>query len=150
MATFTKAADFLEHLAEKVHNLGSDTLMIALSNTAPASETNNPLLAGNGVLANVTQVSYANYTDNLAVDRVLEGVTSAVTGSTYKLDANDITITASGGAIATFRYAYLYNDTPTSPADPIIGVWDNGSGITLSNGEQRTLALHANGILTLS
>ena len=60
MATYTKIPDFVEHLAEQVHDLGSDTLTVALSNTAPGSESTDPTGDGDGVLANVTQVSYTN------------------------------------------------------------------------------------------
>ena len=148
MATFTKVPDFLESLAEKVHNLSSDTLMIALSNTAPGSESSNPLSSGNGVLANVTQVSYTNYSDDMTVDRTLENVTSDEASGTYTLNADDIVITASGGALASFRYVYLYNDTAAS--DPLIGVWDHGSSITLDSSEAATVAWNASGILTLS
>lgn len=35
MATFNVFNSFYEALAEKVHNLGSDQLMVALSNVAP-------------------------------------------------------------------------------------------------------------------
>lgn len=150
MATFTKIADFVEDIAEKVHNLGSDTLKIALSNTAPGSESSNPTSTGNGVLANVTQISYTNYTDDMAVDRTLESVTSVESGGTYTLDASDIVITASGGAIADFRYIYIYNDTPTSPADPLIGVLDHGSTISLGDGDSATLAWNASGIITIA
>lgn len=36
MATFTKFNSFVEALAEKVHNLGSDQLKVALTNSAPS------------------------------------------------------------------------------------------------------------------
>ncbi len=150
MATFTVAADFLEDIAEGVHNLGTGTLTLALSITAPASEASDPTSTGNGVVGNITQIAYTNYTDGLTVDRVLEGVTSAETGDVYKLDANDVVITASGGAIADFRYVYLYNDSATSPADAIIGVWDHGSTISLATGESATIQWNASGILTIS
>lgn len=150
MPITTKVRDFVEDLAEKVHNLGSDNLAIALSNTAPASESSNPTLSGNGVLANVTQISYTNYSDDMTVDRRLQSVTSSESSGTYTLDAADITITASGGALPTFRYVYLYNDTPTSPADPLILVIDNEAGITLASGESVTLQFNGSGILTLA
>lgn len=150
MPVTTKIRDFVEDLAEKVHNLGSDNLAIALSNTAPASESSNPTLSGNGVLANVTQISYTNYSDDMTVDRRLQSVTSTESSGTYTLDAADITITASGGALPTFRYVYLYNDTPTSPADPLILVIDNEAGITLASGESVTLQFNGSGILTLA
>lgn len=149
MATGSKIADWIENLGTVV-NMASDTFRIALSNTAPSSETNNPTAAGNGVLANVTQISYTNYTDTLTVDRTLEGVTWAETGGTTRFDANDFTITASGGALATFRYIYVYDDTPTSPADPLVGVWDHGSSISLAAGQTATITFHANGLFTVT
>lgn len=150
MAVYIKVPDFLEDVAEGVHNFQTHSIRIALSNTAPASEGSNPLLSGNGRLANVTQISYTNYTDNMAVDRVLESVTSVESGGTYTLDAADIVITASGGALAAFRYVYIWNDTPTSPADPLIGIVDNEASITLASGESVTIAWNASGILTFA
>lgn len=147
MAPYIKIADLPEAWAEGVHNFATDSLRIALSNTAPAAEASNPTASGNGVLANVTQIAYTNYSDNLAVDRVLEGVTSDEAGGTYKLDANDLIISAAGGALAPFRYIYIYNDTPTSPADPLISLIDNEIVITLADGESVNVGWHASGIL---
>ena len=150
MATFTVAADFLEDIAEGVHNLGTGTLTLALSITAPSAEASDPTSTGNGIAANITQVAYTNYTDDLTVDRVLESVTSVEAADVYTLDAGDVVITASGGAIADFRYVYLYNDSATSPVDAIVGVWDHGSTISLATGESATIQWNASGILTIS
>ena len=50
----------------------------------------------------------------------------------------DLVLTASG-AVATFRYVVIYNDTPTSPADPLICYYDYGSDLTLASGETLTI-----------
>lgn len=142
-----KINDFVEAMAEKVHNLGSDTLMIALSNTAPSSETPNPTSSGNGILANVTEIPYTNYSDDMTVERTLENVTSEETGGLYTLDADDIEITATG-TLGPFRYVYLYNDTPAG--DPLIYCVDLEEEFTLANGEKLTLRWNASGALYLS
>src|SRR5210317_2312288 len=117
MVAFNKVADFVEDLAKEVHNFSADTLRLALSNTAPSSETPNPTTSGNGVLANVTQIAYTNVSGGAAP--TLSGVTWAESGGTATLDADDEVILASGGAIPTFRYVYIYNDT--SASDSLIG-----------------------------
>ncbi len=146
MATFTKLNGFVEHLAEKVHNLGSDQIAIALSNTAPGSETTPPTGATAAcILANVTQITYTNLSS-----RNVTTSASAQTGGTYKLTLADLVLTASG-SVGPFRYVYLYNDTPTAPADPLIGYYDYGSSITLANGETFTVNFDdTNGVLTVA
>jgi len=146
MATFNKIKDFVEHTAEKVHNLGADQLEVALSNTAPGSEENDPTTDGKGVLANVTQISYTNLSS-----RNITTTSSAQTGGTYKLILTDLELTASGGSVGPFRYIYIYNDTPTSPADPLICYYDYGSGLTLNDGDKLTIDFDAtNGFLTIA
>lgn len=146
MASFNKIADFVEHIAEKVHNLASDSLVLALSNTAPGSEGTPPTGDGHGVLANVTQITYTNLSS-----RALTQSSSAQTSGTYKLVIADKTLSASGGSVGPFRYIYLYNDTPTSPADPLIGYYDYGSSITLNSGESLAIDFDGtNGVLTIA
>lgn len=140
MATFNKFNAFVEHLSEKVHNLGSDTLTVALTASA------NAPVATNSALADLTQISYTNLSS-----RVLTTASSAQTSGTYKLVVNDLVLTASGGAVGPFRYVVVYNDTATSPADALIGWYDYGSDITLQSGETLTLDFDGtNGLLTLA
>lgn len=141
MATFSKFNAFVENLAEKVHNLGSDTLKVALTNTAPTSADDTfsditEIAGGSGYTAGGTAATISS---------------SAQTSGTYKLVLADVVFTASGGSIGPFRYAVLYNDTPTSPADPVIGYWDYGSSVTLADGETFTVDFDASaGVLTLA
>lgn len=139
MATFNKFNSFVEALAEKVHNLGSDTLTVALSNTLPVNT--------NTQLSNITQISYTNIQNGTTTGRNLTGVTSAQTSGTYKLDANDLVLTATG-TVPTFRYIVLFNDTATN--DELIGWYDYGAAVDLLNGETFTITWDAAGILTLA
>ena len=151
MATVSKINDFLLNLNEAI-DIDDDSIELAFSNTAPASETSNPTADTNGILGNVTQISYTNWSDDLTVDRVLTAatLTHTQTGGTFTLDYGaDIVITASGGAIATWRYIYLWDDTVTSPVDPLIVVWDHGSGITLADTDTATLQFNASGIYSM-
>jgi len=130
MASFNKFNQFVEDLAKGVHNFTDDTtctVTVALCNAS------NAPVAGNSVLANLTQISYTNLSS-----RVITGVTAEQTSGTVTFTASDLTLTASG-SVATFRYVVLYNDDPTSPADPLIGWYDYGSDVTLSSGETFTI-----------
>lgn len=138
MAAFNKFNSFVEALAEKVHNLGSDTLTVALCAAA------NAPVAGNTVLANLTQIAYTNLSS-----RALTVSASSQTSGTYKLVINDLVLTASGGSVAPFRYIVIYNDTATS--DELIGWYDYGSDLTLANGETLTIDFDgSNGVLQLA
>lgn len=141
MATFNKFNAFVENVAEKVHNLGSDTLKVALSNTAPS--------AANSTMSDITQISAGNgYTSGGTAATISS---SAQSSGIYKLVLADVVFTASGGSIGPFRYVILYNDTPTSPADPLIGYWDYGSSVSLASGETFTVDFDAtNGVLTIT
>ena len=134
MATFTKINSFVEKLAEKSFNLGSDTLTIALTNTAHTASWSQ--------LSDLTQISYTNISA-----RVLTISSSAQTSGTYKLVLADLTLTASG-TVPTWRYAYIYDDTATN--DELIAYFDNGSAIDMQSGDTFTFDFDAtNGVLQL-
>jgi hypothetical protein len=131
MAAFNKFQQFAEDLCKGVHNFTSDatcTVTVALCAAA------NAPVATNSILANLTPISYTNLSS-----RVVTGITSEHTTGTVTITATDLVLSASGGAVATFRYVVLYNDDPTSPADPLIGWYDLAQDITLASGESLTL-----------
>lgn len=131
MAAYNKFNSFVEALAEKVHNLGSDTLEVALTAAA------NAPVAGNTQLSNLTQISYTNLSA-----RTLTVSSSSQTSGTYSLVLADKVLTASGGAVATFRYVVIFNNTATN--DELIGWYDYGSDVTLADGETFTIDFGAN------
>lgn len=124
MAAFVKFQCFARDLGLGVHNLDTGLIKVYLTNTAPNVATHT-------VKAGLAEIATGNgYTG--PVDIAAAYAESAGVGT---LTATDVTITASGGPIAQFRYVVLYNDTPTSPADPLIGYWDRGAALDLVGGD---------------
>jgi len=127
MASFVKFQQFAYDISTKVHNLNTDTLNVYLSNDAPVVATDQ-------TKTNVTEIGTGNgYTG--PVDTQNSG---AGAGGTYTVTGTKVVVTATG-AVGPFQYVILYNDTPTSPADPLIGYWDYGSALTLQNGDSFTV-----------
>ena len=123
MATFTPFESFIEALAEGKHNLGSDTLKVTLTTHA-----NIPTAGTDTQLSNITAVSLTNLSsDTVSI------TSSAQTSGTYTLALTDKTLTASGGAIPTWRHIVLYNDTATN--DELIGMIDTGQDNDLADTE---------------
>ena len=131
MASFVKFQQFVTDVAAGVHtaalNADTDTLKIYLSNTAPD-------VAADDVKADLAEITNENgYTAPVDAQNA-----ATISTGTITVAGTDVTITASGGTVGPFRYVVLYNDTPTSPADPLIGYWDYASSITLQAGETFT------------
>jgi hypothetical protein len=136
MATPTKFDSFTENVAEKVYNLGSDVLKVALTNSAPVSS--------NTVLANITEISYTNLSS-----RTLTVSSSSQTSGVYKLVLTDLVLTSSGGTTGPFRYVVIYDDTATNKE--LIAYVDYGSSVTIGDGNTFTLDFDASaGFLTIT
>jgi hypothetical protein len=138
MATFNKFHSFVEAVAEKKHNLGSDTLKVMLTNSAPVNT--------NTVKADLTDISAGfGYSAGGTAASI---TSSAQTSGTYKLVLADVVFTAAAGSIGPFQYAVLYNDTAAN--DELICWHDYGSAITLTDTQTFTWDADAtNGVLTL-
>lgn len=133
--TLTKFNAFVADLANKKHNLGSDQLTIALSDTLPTS--------ANAVLADLTQISYTNLTS-----RNVTLTSSTQTSGTYRLIIQDLTLTASG-TVSQFRYVILYNSTVSG--GPLIGWADYASEVNMAVSDTFVLDFdNVNGVLTLA
>lgn len=140
MATYTKFNAFVEAVAEKVHNLGSDQLKIALCAAA------NAPVAGNAVLADLTTITPVLVGAN---PLNLTTSSSGQTSGTYKLVLADLTLTADTGGNPTFRYIVIYNDTAASKN--LIGFYDYGSDVTLAAGDQFVIDFDpTNGVIQIA
>lgn len=138
MAAFVKFQSFVEAMAEKKHNLGSDTLKILLALSAPSA-------ANDAVKADLTDElgTGGGYTSGGSAVTITG---SAQAAGTYSLVGTDLVFTATAGGFGPFRYAVLYNDTAAN--DELIGYWDYGSNLSLLDTETFTVDFGAS-ILTL-
>lgn len=140
MAAYNKFQQFIEDQFEGVHDWDAHTFKVMLTNVAPS--------ASNAVKADLTEIAAGN---GYTAGGTATTITTSETSGTFKAVGTDVVFTASGGSIGPFRYAVLYNDTPTSPADPLVGYWDYGSSITLAALETFTVDFDAtNGIFQAS
>lgn len=130
MASYVKYQSAIQYIADKIIDFfgTGDTFKVALASDAPT-------VSSDTVVADITQVANGNGYTTGGEDSQND---STRTGGTITETAVDITWTASG-SFGPFRYAVRYDDTPTSPADPLLNYWDYGSDLTLASGETFTV-----------
>ena len=144
MASFNKFNQFVADVASGVHQMQTGTThvyKVMLTNTAPT--------AANAVKADITELGAGN--GYVAGGVSVGTITGSQSSGTFKFVGGTDPVVTATGSVGPFRYSVLYNDTPTSPAKPLIGWWDYGSAVTLNSGETFTVDLdQAAGILTLA
>lgn len=129
-SSYFKYQQFMEDFGNKVHDLvgTNDTLKIALTNTAPNQATH-------ALRSDITELSTGGGYTSGGEDTQNDGSES---GGTLTVTGVDVTWTGTGSGFGPFRYVVLYNDTPSSPLDPLIAYWDYGSNISVADTETFT------------
>lgn len=132
MLEITKYNKFNLDLATGSHNLGSDELVIGLTNRMPQVTDQE---ADHGILPETN--GHSLKVVNIAASSQSSGVYTLKPTGTIKYTAT--------GEIGPFRYYILLNNT----TNKLIGFWDRGSALTLNAGDDVTLTLPTN-LVTIS
>lgn len=112
--------DYQKQLMLAQHDWDSHTFKLLLTATAP--------VATNSLVSDITQISAGNGYTAGGLTLTVASVTQA--SGTAAAFINDLTLTASGGAIADWRYYVIANSTQS-----MLVCWgDAGSTITVSPG----------------
>ncbi len=126
-----------------VANLATDTFKIGLT-----TSSYTPSQSAHETLSDITnEVSGNGY-----ARQTLGSVTWNEASGTVTFDFTDPVFSASGGSI-TARYFFIYDDTPTSPADPLVcyGLLDDSpADVVTTDGNTLTFNVNASGLYTLS
>lgn len=133
MATFNKVNCFVNDICNGIHLMDTGTASVYkvyLTNTLP--------VATNTVYNTPADLSTANgYT---AGGTTIGTITGSQTSGTFSFSGGtNPSWTASGGSIGPFEYAVLYDSTTSTKA--LIGWWDYGTALTLTNGNTFTVSL---------
>lgn len=126
MSLYKRFDAFVNNLVGGVHDFSSHTFKVYLTNSPPNAASHSvksdiaEISSGNGYVSGGNQTS----------------ITLNRSGGTVTVSNSDpATWTASGGSIGPFQYAVLYNDTPSSPNDPLVSYFDYGHQTTILDGE---------------
>lgn len=146
VGTWTIYDSFLEYMADGTCDLDGDTFKVALvtSSYTPAQDTHD---TWSDVSANEVANGNGYTTGGVTVTQ-----TWVESAGTVTFDSDDPSWTASGGSI-TARYAVIYDDTPTSPADPLVAYLlldDTPADVTATSGADLTIVLPSGGYFQLS
>jgi hypothetical protein len=127
MPAANKFNDYVNQKNRGTHNWATHAFKLAFTNTAP--------VAANAVLADLVQIAAGN--GYVAGGVALTGMNVGTAAGVVTVSANQVVLTAAGGAVGPFRYYALYNDT--SAADNLCLWWDHGAAITLNDGDSFTV-----------
>jgi len=139
VVAYNKIEQFVLDLGLKVHELNADVIKVYASNTPPSASLDL-------IKTDILEITVENNYPSGGSDTTNTYTEATGTGT---LAGMDVTWSATGGSFGPLQYVVLYNDTPTSPVDPLIAWWDRGSAVTINDGESFTVDFGAS-IFTLA
>jgi len=147
--TITIYNAFKEDLQAKVHDLanGADTIKVTLHTAYTPDIDAHQVWADTGV----SSTEYSTADGYTAGGKTLanQAITADDGNDLAYFDADDAVWTALGTLTpATPSDAIIWNDTPTSPADPLIGYVE--LGVKATNGGDYTVSWNASGIFEIT
>lgn len=139
MASYNKFNAWIGYVAEGKIVHSTDAFKIMLTNTAP--------VATNSLYGDISANELANGSGYTTGGAAVGTDSDTDTSGTVKFIASADNVFTATGSMGPFRYAVIYDTTPTTPLKPLMGWWDYGSAITLASGETFTVDLdQTNGI----
>ena len=140
------------NLAKK--KIGNATLSLASTvfRVSLFTSASNAATATLGVISSVTnEVSEANGYSSSGKSLTGEVWTVGASAGQYKLDADDVVWTGTGGAISNIKFAVIWLSGASAGGRHLLCRSQlSTSQFTLSSGNTLTLAMNASGILTLT
>ena len=141
MVAFVKYNSFVNEMSIGGHNLQTDVIKAALTNTAPTPLTDTVWSTG----VYPAPAAANGYT---AGGYTMTNSSAAASAYLFKMILADALVTASAGGIGPFRYVILYNSSKTNK---LIGYYDYASSITLADTETFTIdADPTNGVVQIT
>ena len=126
MAAFQKFDTFVGDLCiGKKHDCNADTFEVYFTGATPSA-------SAHALTADLPEIATGNgYTGPQDVQN-----TASESGGVITCVGVDVVVTAGGGTIPDFRYVVLRNGT--AAGGPLIGFWDNGVTVSLTEGSSFT------------
>lgn len=142
MVAYNKFNQFVEDLVGAKHDLTASghVLKVYLSNATPSASLDL-------IKTDLAEITAQNGYPSGGTD--IQNTVSETSG-TVTIGCTDVVFTASGGSFGPFQYVVIYNDTQTSPVDPLVNWWDYGSAISINDGESFTIDFGSNTLFTLT
>lgn len=140
-----KYESFPEYMGDNSIDMDGDTFKMALF-----LSTSNAATASNSLYGDLTN-EHAN-NNGYTTGGTTVAATWTHSGGTTTFDVADGSWTASGGSIVA-RFAVIYDDTPVSPAKPLVcwSLLDNTpANVTATDGNILTVQINASGVFTVT